>query len=178
MMSTGKYISFPRPLAEGDPTDWFLKYETCCVLNFWGDEVKAKKLPTFLEGEPLAIWLELSKEQQGSYETAKAKAMAPVCFVSLDDFRARKLRSNEAPPVFYHELRQLVKQAMLEASEGTWKQLILHQFVSGLSANTSKQLRATGEVNDVDAVMERAKLLMTMGEPRRQQLLKLPKSKS
>ena len=49
--------------------------------------------------------------------------MAPVHFrVSLNDFGARKLRPNEALPVFYHELRQLVKQAMLEASEDTQKQ--------------------------------------------------------
>ena len=170
MTSAGKHISLPRPLAEGDPTDWFLKYEICCVSNDWGDEVKAKKLPTLLEGEPLAIWLELSEEQRGSYETAKAKiikAVVPVCFVFLDDFCARKLRPNEALPVFYHELRQLVKQAMPEASEDTRKQLILHQFVSGLPANISKQLRATGEVNNVDAVMERAKLLMMMEEPQK-----------
>ena len=63
MTSTGKHISLPRSLAEGDPTDWFLKYEICCVLNYWGDEVKAKKLQTLLEGEPLAVWLELSEEQ-------------------------------------------------------------------------------------------------------------------
>ena len=135
-----------------------------------GDEVKAKKLPTLLEGEPLAIWLELSEEQRGSYETAKAKiikAMAPVRFFSLDDFRTCKPCPNEALPVFYHELRQLVKQAMPEASEDTRKQLILHQFVSGLPTNLRKQLRATGEVNDVDAVMERAKFLMTMEEPQK-----------
>ena len=54
---------------------------------------------------------------------------------------------------------------MPTANEDTWKQLILHQFVSGLLANISKQLRATGEVNDMDAVMEQAKLLMTMEEP-------------
>ena len=57
--------------------------------------MKAKKLPTLLEGEALAVWLELSTEQQANYETAKAKiikAMVPVRFVSLDDFRARKLQ--------------------------------------------------------------------------------------
>ena len=85
--------------------------------------MKARKLPTLLEGEPLAVWLELSEEQRGSYETAKTKiikAMAPVRFVSLDDFHAHKLWPNEALPVFYYELRQLVKQAMPEASEDTW----------------------------------------------------------
>ena len=49
--------------------------------------------------------------------------MAPVHFrVFLNDFGARKLQSNEVLPVFYHKLRQLVKQAMLEVSEDTRKQ--------------------------------------------------------
>ena len=63
MMSSSKHISLPRPLAERDPTDWFLKYEIFCVSNNWGNDLKAKKLPTLLEGEPLAVWLELSEEQ-------------------------------------------------------------------------------------------------------------------
>ena len=153
MTSASKHISLP----EGDPIDCFLKYEICCVSNDWGEYVKAKKLPTLLEGEPLAVRLELSEKQQGSYETAKAKiikAMAPIHFVSLDDFCACKLRPHEELPLFYHELRQLVKQAMPEASKDTQKQLILYQFVSGLPANISKQLRATGEVNNVVAVMK------------------------
>ena len=33
--------------------------------------MQAVKLPTFLEGETLAIWLELSEEAQKDYETAK-----------------------------------------------------------------------------------------------------------
>ena len=85
IMASNKHISLPNPLAEGDPTNWFLKYEICCTANEWGDEVKAKKLPTLLEGEALAVW---STEQRANYETAKAKiikAMAPVQFVSLDD---------------------------------------------------------------------------------------------
>ena len=60
-----------------------------------------------------------------------------------------------------------MKQAIPEASEDIWKQLILYLFVSGLPANISKQLRATGEVNNVDAVMEQVKLLMTMEEPQK-----------
>ena len=96
------------------------------VLNDWGDELKAKKLPTPPEGEPLAIGFELSEEQQASYKTAKAKMMVSVCFVFLDDFCACKLWPNEALPIFFHEVRQLLKQAMHKASEDTRKQLILH----------------------------------------------------
>ena len=169
-MANNKHISLPKPLVEGDPTNWFLKYEICCVANEWGDELKAKKLPTLLEGEALAVWLEFSTEQQASYDAAKAKitkAMAPVQFVSLDDFRARKLRPNEALSVFLHDLRQMSKQAMPEAGEATRKQLLLHQFVSGLPVNISKQLRVMGALDDLDVVVERAKLLMTIEEPQK-----------
>ena len=108
--------------------------------------------------------------------------MAPVQFVSLDDFRARKLQPNKAMSVFLHKLRQMLKQAMPEAGEGTRKQLLLHQFVNGLPVNISKQLllhqfvnglpvniskqlRATGALDNLDVVLERAKLPMTIEEP-------------
>ena len=47
--------------------------------------MKAKKLSTLLEGEVLAMWLELSKEQKTSYSDAKAK-MGLVQFALMDDF--------------------------------------------------------------------------------------------
>lgn len=56
---------------------------------------------------------------------------------------------------------------MLEASADTRKRLLLHQFVSGLPFSIGKQLRATGEVNDLDIVMEWAKLLMMIEEPQK-----------
>ena len=40
---------------------WSMKFVVCQTIG--GDELKAKKLPTPLEGEPLTIWLELSQEQ-------------------------------------------------------------------------------------------------------------------
>ena len=59
---------------------------------------KATRLPTLLEGEGLAIWLELSGEQQEDYGVAKGeieKAMRPMEFISLDDFHRRKLQPGE-----------------------------------------------------------------------------------
>ena len=89
MSTTSKHISLPRQFSEGEPKEWFQKYETCCDANNWDDATKAKNLPTLLEGEALAIWLELSTEERGSYTISKAKIiarMAPVRFVSLHDF--------------------------------------------------------------------------------------------
>ena len=54
-----------------------------------------------LEGEALAVWLELTNAQQEDYAEAKKvmeKAIMPINFVSLDDFHCRKLR----PGDLYH----------------------------------------------------------------------------
>ena len=52
------------------------------------------KLPTLLEGETFAVWLELAPENQRDYKTAKKKItarMSPMRFVSLEDFHSRRL---------------------------------------------------------------------------------------
>ena len=54
-------ISVPKQFSEGNPAEWFQRFEICCSANGWGDEMKAKRLPTLLEGEALAVWLELRK---------------------------------------------------------------------------------------------------------------------
>jgi len=54
---------------------------------------------------------------------------------------------------------------MPDAEAATRNQLVIHQFVGRLPSQIGKQLHATGEVNDLDRVLERAKLLMTIEEP-------------
>ena len=39
-----------------------------CRVNDWNDEMKAKKLPTLLDGEALAIWLELTEAEKANYQ--------------------------------------------------------------------------------------------------------------
>ena len=62
MMTTG-HVSVPKPFSDGDAREWFQRFEICCSANWWNNELKALKLPTLLEGEALAVWLELSEEQ-------------------------------------------------------------------------------------------------------------------
>ena len=50
----------------------FQKYKICCAANNLEDDLKAKKLPTLLEGEALAVWLEMTTEKQESYDMAKS----------------------------------------------------------------------------------------------------------
>ena len=92
-----------------------LRDTKCCKANGWDKETPVLKLPTLLEGEALAIWLELSEEQQGDYATAKkviCDAIMPMEFVSLDGFHQRKLRPGEALSVFVHDLKKLLEQAI------------------------------------------------------------------
>ena len=61
--------------------EWFQRFEICSNANDWEDRAKAKILPTLLEGEVLAVWLELSKTEQKNHKDAKAKnleQMSPV----------------------------------------------------------------------------------------------------
>ena len=52
--------------------------------NAWDEKAKVLKLPTLLEGEALATWMELSEDEQGDYGAAKQKIierMVPASFV-------------------------------------------------------------------------------------------------
>ena len=64
------HISEPKSFADGDASEWFKRFDIC---SKWRVGTKALKLPTLLEGEALATWLELSEEQQADYETVKKR---------------------------------------------------------------------------------------------------------
>ena len=164
---THKYISLPQTLSSGDPTEWFGRYELCCKVNSWDNDMMALKLPTLLEGEALAVWMDLSEDQQKSYNDSKAAVlehMAPATFVSLDDFHTRKLQPGEGLSVYIHTLRKLLSQAMPGVDRDTKEKLLLHQLLAGLPHAISRQLRSTGDVDNLEVVLKRAKLLMTLEE--------------
>ena len=78
----------------GDVKEWFQWFEISTRANGWEVGTKVKKLPTLLEGEALAVWLELTNAQQEDYAESKRameKAIMPMNIVSLDDFHRRKL---------------------------------------------------------------------------------------
>ncbi len=135
-----RHISVPKPFAAGDADEWFQRFEICCRANGWNEETKALKLPTLLEGEAIAVWLELTAKQQGVYDTGEAiavwleltakqqgvydtakkeivKKLSPAGFAFLDEFHQRKLRPSESLSVFVHDLKRLLEQAMPELSD-------------------------------------------------------------
>lgn len=168
-----RHISLPQVFADGDPQEWFQRFEICCTANEWDAQTKALKLPTLLEGEALAVWLDLSEADRKDYQVAKEKIlakMAPVGFVSLGDFHSRKLKPGESLSVFLHELKKLLGQAIPNLDTPTRDKLLLHQLLAGIPPNVSRQLRATGEVDDVEKVLQRAKLLMTIDREQQEQV--------
>jgi len=122
------------------------------------------KLPTLLEGEALAVWLELTEEEQKDYKVTKKKiidAIQPMSFISLDDFHKCVLHPEEPLSLYVHKLKQLLTQAMPGIAPQTSEQLLLHQFLMDLPHEVSKQLRAT---NTLKAAVERAKIIMIIEE--------------
>jgi len=105
-----RHVSIPKQFSSEDVEDWFQRFDICAKANGWHAAAKAKKLPTLLEGEALAVWLELTDKQQNDYAEMKKemlKTMLPLNFVSLDDFHCRKLRPGEAILLYVHDLRKL-----------------------------------------------------------------------
>ena len=118
-----------------------------------------------LEGEALAVWIELTDDKQKDYAITKKKiidAIMPVTFVSLANFHKRMLMPGESLSMYIHQLKQLLNQAMPEISTAGKEQLLLHQFLSELPQEVSKQLRATGATTTLTGAVERAKFLMTI----------------
>ena len=70
----------------------------------------------------------------------------------------------EAIALYLHDLKRLLRQAMSELAENASKPLLLHQFLSGLPGPVSRQLRATGDTKELEAVVQRAKVLMTVSD--------------
>ena len=166
-MASGHYVSVPKSFSDGDACKWSQRYEICCSANQWNDEIKARKLPTLLEGEALAIWFELSNEEQADYKVAKEHLitkMAPSEFISLEEFHSRTMRPGEVVALYLHDLKRLLQQAMPELAENARQPLLLHQFLSGLPDAISRQLRASGDTKDLNAVVQRAKMLMAVME--------------
>lgn len=160
-----RHISVPKPFASGEVSEWFTRYEICCKANGWNDEQKALKLPTLLEGEALALWLELAEEEQKDYKTAKEKLvlkMKPPGFISLNEFHQRKMRLGESLSLFVHDLKKLLIQAMPNLDSSAVEQLLLHQFLAGLPPTVSRQLRSTGETKTLEEAIERARLLLVI----------------
>ncbi|KAL5500252.1 hypothetical protein EMCRGX_G011777 [Ephydatia muelleri] len=141
--------------------------DICSAANGWNDAAKAAKLPMLLDGEALAVWLELDEDEQKDYKGAKQKivdVLMPTEFVTLDKFHNRRLLPGEALSVFVHDLKKLLSHAMPGIEANAKDQLLLHQLMAGLPTSITKQLRASGEIKNFNDTVQRARLLLSIEE--------------
>ena len=61
-----------------DAVDRFQWFDICSRASGWDTVVKAAKLPTLLEGEALAVWMELITELQDDYSVTKKEIQLAV----------------------------------------------------------------------------------------------------
>ena len=100
------HFSKPKSFAGGDNREWFQKFEICSKANSWDTAKKAKKLPTLLEGEALAAWMELTNEEKNYYGVTKGKLikkMVPLEFVSLKEFQKQSIIPGESVSMYLYE---------------------------------------------------------------------------
>ena len=165
MAQEPKHISVPRPFGSGNVVEWLHRFNICAKANGWNDATKAVKLPTLLEGEALAVWLDLTEEQQTDHSATVGelkKKLTPSGFSSLEAFHTRKLQPGEALSLFVQDLKQKLQHAMPDIGNAARNQLLLHQFLAGLPVKICKQLRAAGDVTSMETALERARLLMSL----------------
>ena len=159
------HVSIPKSFSSGDAREWFQKFEICSDANGWDGAKRAKKLPTLLEGEALAAWMELTEDEKRDFGVVKEKLirkLAPLEFVSLEQFQKRAIFPGESIGMYLYELKRLLRQAMPELAEDASQQLLIHQFLAGLPAPVSRQLRAVGNTTNLEQIVERAKVLMVV----------------
>ena len=118
-MATSSHVSLPKSFSTGDAVELFQRFEICSHANEWNDAKKVLKLPTLLEGEALAVWIELTDDEQKDYGITKKKiidAIMPERFVSLADFHKQMLMPGESLSMYVHQLKQLLNQAIPDIS--------------------------------------------------------------
>ena len=84
-------------------SEWFKHFVICCRTNEWSDAAKALKLPLYWR-----VRMELSeaeKEDDKSAKTQMITRMALARFVSLKDFKGKRLLLGEPLLVFLHVLK-------------------------------------------------------------------------
>ena len=158
-----RFVSIPRVFDSGDFEEWLERYEICAAVNEWKE--KALRLPTLLEKEALAVYLELDEETRKEYQALKGTLMnsfqpPETRFIALDEFESRKILPGESPQEFLHVLKQRLAKAIPNMDRNAREQLLLHRFLSGLPQQIAKSVRVSPEVNNTTEALKRVKLLM------------------
>ena len=104
--------------SELDP--WLQHFAICAKANGWDETVQGDKMPAFLTGEALVVYLEMPSDQRtcNDVKAALAAAFSPPEQQSeyLLAFETLTLRDGESPRSFLSELRRLLDLAIRHLS--------------------------------------------------------------
>jgi hypothetical protein len=164
-MAEGSHRAIPRTFSSGNFKEWLQRFELCAAANKWAND-KHLHLPTFLDGEALAVFLELGEKDKSDYNQvvkALSNAFHPESqnFSALDAFENRKLLPGESPRLFLYHLKQLLRDAGISNARAT-ETMLTHHFIRGLPVDISRQIRADTSVKTVSDALSRAQLLLEL----------------
>ncbi|KRZ01554.1 Protein NYNRIN [Trichinella zimbabwensis] len=160
-------LSLPSSFDDGDFKRWLLHFEVCAEANGLSDTIKAKKLPTFLKGDALIIFLDCPAAVKSNYkllvDTLKSKLNPKASQVAaFDEFQRATLMTGESMRSFSHRLQLLLDRACVTEDKTIKTTLLLRRFISGLPKNYSRQLMTGAEITSLDEAVDRAQLLASV----------------
>lgn len=149
-------ISLPRIFSSGDFKEWLKRFNICAKANGWDDTKKHAKIATFLDGEALAVYLEMdkSKDKFTDVVTELENNFHPSSeeFNIISAFNDRKMLPNESPRLYLHELKKLLKSSGIP--EAAHEKLLLHQFICGLPPNISAHIKLLSGIDTSEAALK------------------------
>ncbi|KFD47501.1 hypothetical protein M513_11662, partial [Trichuris suis] len=130
-------VSLPRPFDEGNFGEWLLRFEICSSANNWNDEVKARRLPTLLEGEAFLAYQRLPDDVRRNYgrlttelkNSLQPPGSARAAFVQFESMR---WRTGESVRAFVHRLTQALNLAVPGLDTRSRDRVLLQRFLSAL----------------------------------------------
>lgn len=165
MSSTNKHVSVPRTFSAGNFREWLVRFNICAQSNGWDDGVLHNKIATFLDGEALAVYLELTDAERQKFSditSALQKNFHPESqqFDMLSAFNSREMLPDEPPRVFMHHLKNLLKNSGI--NEIAHEKLLFFRFISGLPSDISTQIKAIEGVKTCEQALNAAQRLISL----------------
>lgn len=170
MSSGDKHVSVPRIFSCGNFREWLIRFNICSKSNGWDDSKLHFKIATFLEGEALAVYLELSDADQqrfASITDALEKNFHPET-EKLDiiaAFNSREMLPDETPRVFLHHLKNLLKDSGID--EAAHEKLLFFRFLAGLPSEISTQIKTSADIKTSAEALTAAQRLISVKSTRK-----------
>ena len=146
---------------DGDVVAWLKKVNLVARIQKL-DDVTAV-IPLFLEGDALALYLELSEREQGDADAIKGRLIEAFAEGPFEAFN--KLKENrwtgESVDVYANEIRRLVELSGIR--EHATSYVVKMTFVTGFPEEISKRLQQVPGVEtlDVSELLKTAKILVS-----------------